>query len=138
MSEIWVLVDTAQDKVRNVTYEVLAAASKLKEKNSSTICAVFIGESSGAIEADLGKYGAEKFYKVENAALKDFNPSLYATALSEIIKKHNPDIVLGGNTLKNQDYLPRVASRTGAGLAIDAIDIDISSESTLQVKRYKY
>ena len=24
MSEIWVLVDTAQDKVRNVTYEVLA------------------------------------------------------------------------------------------------------------------
>ena len=138
MSEIWVLVDTAQDKVRNVTYEVLAAASKLKEKNSSTICAVFIGESSGAIEADLGKYGAEKFYKVENAALKDFSPSLYATALSEIIKKHNPDIVLGGNTLKNQDYLPRVASRTGAGLAIDAIDIDISSESTLQVKRYKY
>ncbi|GIS48615.1 MAG: hypothetical protein Ct9H90mP22_2030 [Gammaproteobacteria bacterium] len=37
-------------------------------------------------------------------------------ALSEIIKKNNPDIVLGGNTLKNQDYLPRVASRTGAGL----------------------
>ena len=34
MSEIWVLVDTAQDKVRNVTYEVLAAASKLKEKNN--------------------------------------------------------------------------------------------------------
>ena len=138
MSEIWVLVDTAQDKVRNVTYEVLAAASKLKEKNNSTICAVFIGESSGAIEADLGKYGAEKFYKIENPALKDFNPSLYAAALSEIIKKNNPDIVLGGNTLKNQDYLPRVASRTGAGLAIDAIDIDLSSESTLQVKRYKY
>ena len=43
MSEIWVLVDTAQDKVRNVTYEVLAAASKLKEKNNSKICAVFIG-----------------------------------------------------------------------------------------------
>ena len=31
-----------------------------------------------------------------------------------------------------------MASRTGAGLAIDAIDIDLSSESTLQVKRYKY
>ena len=31
MSEIWVLVDKAQDTVRNVTYEVLSA-SKLKEK----------------------------------------------------------------------------------------------------------
>ena len=34
MSEIWVLVDTTADgKVRNVTYEVLTAAVKLKEKN---------------------------------------------------------------------------------------------------------
>ena len=32
MSEILVLVDKAQDTVRNVTYEVLAAALKLKEK----------------------------------------------------------------------------------------------------------
>ena len=33
MSEIWVLVDTSQGKIRNVTYEVLTAARKLKEKN---------------------------------------------------------------------------------------------------------
>ena len=33
MSEIWVLVDTTADgKVRNVTYEVLTAAVKLKKK----------------------------------------------------------------------------------------------------------
>tara|TARA_B100000131_G_scaffold118219_1_gene115219 strand:- start:19825 stop:20799 length:975 start_codon:yes stop_codon:yes gene_type:complete len=138
MSEIWVLVDKAQDTVRNVTYEVLSAASKLKEKNGATVCAVYVGDNSGAIEADLGKYGAEKFYKIENPALKDFNPSLYAAALSEVIKKHNPDIVLGGNTLQNQDFLPRVASRTAAGLCLDAIDVDMSSSSTLQVKRYKY
>ena len=60
MSEIWVLVDTTADgKVRNVTYEVLTAAVKLKEKNSATVAAVFVGESAGAIEGDLGKYGAD-------------------------------------------------------------------------------
>ena len=83
----------------------------------------FYGTATGAIEADLGKYGAEKFYKTKTC-IKRFNPSLYAAALSEIIKKNNP-YVLGGNTLKNQDYLPRVASRTGAGLAIDAIDMTL-------------
>ena len=63
MSEIWVLVDTTADgKVRNVTYEVLTAAVKLKEKNSATVAAVFVGESAGAIEGDLGKYGADKVY----------------------------------------------------------------------------
>ena len=138
MSEIWVLVDKAQDVVRNVTYEGLAAALKLKEKNGATVCAIYVGDNAGAIEADLGKYGAEKFYKVENPALSDFNPSLYATALSEVIKKHNPDIVIGGNTLKNQDYLPRVASKTSAGLSLDSIDVDINSSSALEIKKYKY
>ena len=139
MSEIWVLVDTTADgKVRNVTYEVLTAAVKLKEKNSATVAAVFIGESAGAIEGDLGKYGADKVYKVEDPALKDFNPSAYASALSEAIKKHNPDIILGGNTLQNQDFLPRVSALTSGGLVLDAVDVDISSSSTLSIKRYRY
>ncbi len=138
MSEIWVLVDTSQGKIRNVTYEVLTAARKLKEKNGATVAAVYIGDSAGPIEGDLGKYGAEKFYKVENAALKEFNPSAYAHALSETIKNHTPEIILAGNTLQNQDFLPRVASKTSAGLTLDAIDIDLSSSSTLQVKRYRY
>ena len=139
MSEIWVLVDTTADgKVRNVTYEVLTAAVKLKEKNSATVAAVFVGESAGAIEGDLGKYGADKVYKVEDPALKDFNPSAYASALSEAIKKHNPDIILGGNTLQNQDFLPRVSALTSGGLVLDAVDVDISSSSTLSIKRYRY
>ena len=138
MSEILVLVDKAQDTVRNVTYEVLAAALKLKEKNGASISAVYIGDNAGSIEGDLGKYGADKVYKIENASLKDFNPSLYAHALSELVNKIGADIILGGNTLQNQDFLPRVASRTKGGLTTDAINIDLTSSSTLQVKRYKY
>ena len=138
MSEIWVLVDTSQDKIRNVTYEVLSAAAKLKEKNGATVAAVYVGHSGAGIEGDLSKYGADKIYKIENPSLKDFNPSSYAHVLSEVINKHNPDIILAGNTLQNQDFLPRVASRTSAGLTLDAIDVDISSSSTLQVKRYRY
>ena len=138
MSEIWVLVDTSQDKIRNVTYEVLSAAAKLKEKNGATVAAVYVGHSGAGSEGDLSKYGSDKVYKIENPSLKDFNPSSYAHVLSEVINKHNPDIILAGNTLQNQDFLPRVASRTSAGLTLDAIDIDISSSSTLQVKRYRY
>jgi electron transfer flavoprotein alpha subunit len=138
MGEIWVLVDTSQGVIRNVTYEVLTAARKLKEKNGATIAAVYVGDEAGSIEGDLSKYGAEKIYKIENPTLKDFNASAHAHALAETIKKHNPDIILAGNTLQNQDFLPRVASRTSAGLSFDAIDIDINSSSTLQVKRYRY
>ncbi|HIC76541.1 MAG TPA: electron transfer flavoprotein subunit alpha/FixB family protein [Candidatus Dadabacteria bacterium] len=138
MGEIWVLVDTSQGVIRNVTYEVLTAARKLKEKNGATIAAVYVGDEAGSIEEDLSKYGAEKIYKIENPTLKDFNASAHAHALAETIKKHNPDIILAGNTLQNQDFLPRVASRTSSGLSFDAIDIDINSSSTLQVKRYRY
>ena len=60
MSEIWVLVDISQGTIRNVTYEVLTAARKLKEKSGAIIAAVYVGDSAGSIEGNLSKYGAEK------------------------------------------------------------------------------
>ena len=139
MGEIWVLVDKAQNAVRNVTAEFLVRHQG-ERKNGATglrrLCRRYCSELLKQIWENTG---AEKFYKIENPALKDFNPEdLYAAALSEVIKKHNPDVVLGGNTLQNQDFLPRVASRTAAGLCLDAMNIDIGSSSALQVKRYKY
>jgi electron transfer flavoprotein alpha subunit len=46
--------------------------------------------------------------------------------------------VITGNTSFGQDFFPRVAARTGAGLTVDAIDLDLTEDNRLKVKRYKY
>ena len=70
--------------------------------------------------------------------LKDFNPDGYVKALSELVSKHQPHIVLAGNTSFTEDYIPRVAARTGSGLAMEAIDMGLTDDNRLTVKRYSH
>ncbi|MGQ0793785.1 MAG: electron transfer flavoprotein subunit alpha/FixB family protein [Deltaproteobacteria bacterium] len=136
MSEIWVVADlTIDNKVRKVTLEALSEARK---KLGAKLAAVVLGSGVGGLAGELGRYGAEKVYVVDSELLEDFTPEGYSIALSDLIKKHNPSIVLTGNTASAQDYFPRAAARVGAGLALDAVELDMTSDGRLKVQRYKY
>jgi electron transfer flavoprotein alpha subunit len=138
--EIWVVADlTIDGNVRKVTLEGLSEAKKkLAGKLGGQLCGVLLGSGVSGLAAELGKYGAEKVYVVDNELLKDYTPEGYAIALSDLIKKHNPAIVITGNTAVGQDFFPRTAARVGAGLTLDAVDLDLTDDKRLKVQRYKY
>ena len=139
-NEIWVIADMKMDgSIRKVTFETLSEAKRsMQSKIGGPLCAVVMGESVADKAAELGKYGAEKVYVVENPHLKDFNPEGYVKALSELVSKHQPQIVLAGNTSFTEDYLPRVAARTGSGLAMEAISVGLTDDNRLRVNRYSH
>ncbi len=139
-NEVWVVSDlTIDGKVRKATFEGLSEARrKLVGKLGGQLCGVLLGSGVSGLAAELGKYGAEKVYVVDNELLKDYSPEGYSIALSELIKKHQPHVVVTGNTSIGQDYLPRAAASVGAGLTLDAIDLDLTDDKRLKVKRYMY
>lgn len=140
MSEIWVVADLTLDgQVKSVTAEGLTAArEKLAGKLGARVCGVLIGSGVSGLANDLGKYGAEKVYVLDNELLKDYTPEGYAKALAGLIGEHNPDIVITGNSALGQDYFPRAAASVNAGLTLDASDIDLTGDNRLVVKRSKY
>lgn len=139
-NEIWVVADLKIDgSIRKVTYEALSEAKRnMAEKVGGPVCGVLLGSGVADRATELGKYGADKVYVVDNENLKDFNPDGYVKALSELIKKHSPKIVLAGNTSFSEDYIPRVASRVGAGLAMDCIKIGLTDDNRLKIERYSH
>jgi electron transfer flavoprotein alpha subunit len=139
-NEVWVVSDlTIDGKVRKATFEGLSEARrKLVGKLEGRLCGVLLGSGVSSLAVELGKYGAEKVYVVDSEFLKDYSPEGYSIALSELIKKHQPHVVITGNTSAGQDYLPRVAAIVGAGLTLDAIDLDLTDDKRLKVKRYMY
>lgn len=139
-NEIWVVADiTIDGKVRKATFEALSEARrKLVPKLGGQLCGVLLGSGVLGLAQELGKYGAEKVYVVDNELLKDYTPEGYAIALADLIKKHQPPIVITGNTSVGQDFFPRVAALVGAGLAMDAIDLDLTDDKRLKIKRYMY
>ncbi len=139
-NEIWVIADMKMDgSIRKVTFEALSEAKRsMQSKIGGPLCAVLMGSGVAGNAESLGKYGAEKVYVVDNEHLKDYNPDGYVKALSELIAKHQPQIVLAGNTSFTEDYIPRVAARTGSGLAMEAIDMGLTDDNRLTVKRYSH
>lgn len=139
-NEVWIIADLKIDgSVRQVTFEALSEArSKIAGKLGGQLCGVLIGSGVSGHAAELGKYGAEKVYVVDNELLKNFNTEGYTTALSELIKKHSPAVVIAGNTVFGQDYFPAVAARVGAGVTMDAIEIDLTDDKKLKIKRFSH
>lgn len=135
-SEIWVVADVKADgQIRKVTFEVLSEA---RRKLGGPVCGVLLGSGVEAKASELARYGAEKVYVVDNPNLKDFNPDGYVKALCELVKKHSPAVVLSGNTAFAEDYMPRVASGVGSGLAMDCVEISATDDRRLRIKRYSH
>lgn len=139
-NEIWVVADFKLDgTIRKVTYEALTEVRrKLIGKLNGTICGVLLGSGISGLASEMGKYGAERLYVVDNDVLRDSNPDGYVMALSELIKRYEPHIVITGNTSFTEDYFPRVAARVQAGVTMDAIDIDLTDDKRLKIQRYSH
>ncbi len=135
---IWVLAERSDGSLRKVTFEILSEARKIADKTGEELCAVILGEQVEPLADKCGHYGADKVYLVENAALKDYTTEGYAKALTDLIKEHQPSILLCGSTATGKDLFPRVATRLETGLAVDCTDIGLDDSNQFMVKRPMY
>jgi electron transfer flavoprotein alpha subunit len=75
---------------------------------------------------------------VENAALKDYTTGGSAKALVDLVKQHEPSMLLGGATVMGKDLFPRVAARLDTGLAVDCTDIKLGEGNQFVATRPMY
>jgi len=135
---IWVFAERSDGALRKVTFEILSEARKIADKLGEDLSAVILGEQVGALADSCGHYGADKVYLVENAALKGYTTEGYTKALSDLVKEHQPTILLGGATVTGKDLFPRLAARLATGLAVDCTDIGLDGNNQFVVKRPMY
>ena len=123
MSEVLVLVDHVDGKVRKPTFELLTIAKRLGEPS-----AVFIGGSDkadGVVDA-VKKYGAEKVYVVDDAEIKGYLVAPKAEALQQIAEKADPAAILIPSNAEGKEIAGRLAIKLNSGLITDAVDVSAS------------
>ncbi len=125
MSKILVFVELREDKVVDVSLELISKAKELGSAINSEVIAAVLGSDLTQDFSFLGKYGCDKVYKVEHKILKHYTSYPYAKSLVELIKEIRPDIVLFGATHVGRDLAPRVASALECGLTADCTDLKI-------------
>ncbi|MCK5255850.1 MAG: electron transfer flavoprotein subunit alpha/FixB family protein, partial [Deltaproteobacteria bacterium] len=126
---IWVFAEHSDGSVRKVTFEILSEARKIADKIGEELCAVIVGNQVEALADKCGPYGADKVYVVENEMLNQYTTEGYTKALTDLVKQHQPSILLCGATVTGKDLFPRVAARLETGLAVDCTDIGLDDSN---------
>lgn len=128
MAEILVLIDHADGVVSKPATELLTIARRL-----GTPSAVFLGAGLDAAQPTLARYGAEKIYHVDDAAVTEFLVAPAAEALAAVVAQAQPDAVLLTSTADGKEIAGRLAVKLGSGLITDAVDVDAEAITTQSV-----
>src|SRR6476469_5800262 len=130
MSEVLVLIDHVDGKVRKPTYELLTIAKRLGEPS-----AVFIGGADKADDAvaAVKKYGAEKVYVVDDAEIKGYLVAPKAEVLQQIAEQASPAAILIPPNAEGKEISGRLAIKLDSGLITDAVDVQEGPVTTQSV-----
>lgn len=131
--EIWTFSESVE-----IEKELLAKALELAEKLHGNAAAILIGEKFEKPE-ELLEWGANKVYVIEHVSLGKIYPDVWASILTALIPKFNPEVIIIGSTKNGREIAARLASKINAGCVTDCVDISYSrEEEAFIIKRQVY
>lgn len=123
MAGTWVFVEQRDGNIRKVTFEMISEAKKFGDE----VSAVVFGKGVEALAPEFAKYGADKVYAVDGDIFANYNTGAFVAQMAAMIDEYKPNAVLFAHTFGGRDFASRLAQKLDAGLATDAIALDISA-----------
>jgi electron transfer flavoprotein alpha subunit len=127
--DIWVYVEQEGGEINRASFELLGKAHDLARPLGEKVGAVLVGKNVEGLAKELIAYGAEKVYIAEHKILENFLPVPYTKAVSALIEKYKPQMMLFSATPLGRELGPRVAYRSSSGLTADCTALDITDFS---------
>ena len=128
---LWVFAEQRGGQVQDVAFELLGEGRVLADRLGVELGAVLLGSGVKDCAAPLFEHGADKVYLVDHPALSAYTAEPYSEAMSALIKKYKPEIVLAGATSMGRGFFARVAIQVNAGLTADCTELDVDLEKRL-------
>ncbi len=128
---VCVYVDHAGEQIHRVTYELIGKAKELAKVINHPVYALIIGKDAAKSAKKLLRYGVDKVFVYEDAALEDYRIEPYTAAFYDFIEKVKPSSILVGATNLGRQLAPRVAARCRAGLTADCTVLEMKENTDL-------
>jgi electron transfer flavoprotein alpha subunit len=127
---VWVFAEQRRGTLKSVVYELLSRGRELADTLQTELGAVCLGHNIDDVE-NLIAYGADKVYLADSPDLADNQEDYLTHQMVELIKEHQPEVVLAGATALGRAFIPRVAAVLNTGLTADCTGLDIDTEKRL-------
>ena len=132
---IFVFVEQRDGVIQPVGLELLGKAHELAQILGEKVVAIFLGHNIKNQCQTLIDYGADEVIVSDCPELKDYLTEQYSQAISQIVAKYLPSIILFGATTIGRDLGPTLSARLATGLTADCTKLEISEEKELMMTR---
>ena len=129
---IWVFVEMERGQVHQVSWELLGEGRKLADILNVELGAVILGGSSDELSAAARSaftYGADVAYIVADPILADYRNEPYTKAMTDLVNRYQPEILLLGATTLGRDLAGSVATTLLTGLTADCTELAIDPDN---------
>ena len=127
--KIWIFAECNRRHLSQVALELISCARNLTA--DAQVTAVLIGHQLDAAVQDAAAAGVGQIIVADHPLLERFDDCRYESILTNLVKKNNPDILLGGATAIGRALLPRCAVKLHTGLTADCTQLSIEPETGL-------
>ena len=127
--DVWVFAEQRENKLMDVSIELLGEGKKLADEIGCRLCAVLCGEDVASLSDELFAYGADVVYIADDAELKTYRTDAYTKVIYDAIVKYKPEIVMLGATHIGRDLGPCLAVKCDTGLTADCTMLEIDPET---------
>ena len=130
---VLIYLETSEGKLKKSSIEAAAYGAELAKKLGTSAEAVYVGAEPNGI-AEAGQYGAQKAYHVSNSELATFNIQAYSSAVVEIAKKSNADVIVVAKSASADAIVSRISIAISADVVTNVVELPDTSAG-FKVKR---
>jgi len=131
--KVLTVAEQKNGKLSNVSFELITVAVK----TGGEIMTACLAESADAMAAELASRGGGKVLAVSDPGLKYYNDESHAKVITELVKKYQPQLVVGPATFYGKALFARLAALNDGAMASDITGIAAEGE-TVTITRPAY
>lgn len=128
-----VYIEHNGQKAADVSWELLGKGRELADKLQARLAALVPGSEINGLYSRVQNIGCDEFHVLEHKSLYRYVSSLYGHALSAMVRRVEPEILLLGATSQGRDLAGVVATHLKTGLTADCTGLDIEEDSGLML-----
>lgn len=131
---VCIIAEYRRGDFRRVTYEVASEGRRIADALGTGLVAIALGSGISAKAPDLGRYGVDKVYVVDDPALEYYLAGVYVPVIAEVLKQLDPAAVLLPASVDGRDLGARLGARLDVTLLQDVIEVVVGDDGKIKAK----
>ena len=101
-----IVAEQRDGALRKISLELASTARRLADQTGDEVSAILLGSGIEGLAIELGKYGVDKVFVGDNAAMEPYITEAHAAVVAKVVKENDPAILLLGASVQGKDLVP--------------------------------